>query len=220
MTKVTQAHIDARREAILGAASSMFMRKGVEAATMQEIAAEAGLSAGAIYRYFPSKEGLLMAVCEGARDEAHDKFRRAAAETDSPRQTLLNMGRAVWDEIPGEAGRADIILNMEAMLAAARRPGKLADSRHEMWSSVIALVAHLLEKAQAAGELEPDIDTRALALTVLACHVGTHVLSLELGDSIDTDSVFDVLTKLLSPSSVTEPSAYLGREGAPEGGPQ
>ncbi|MCH7523142.1 MAG: helix-turn-helix transcriptional regulator [Chloroflexi bacterium] len=62
MTKVTQAHIDARTEAILDAAMKMIVQKGVHGATIEEIATEAGLSAGAIYRYFASKEDVLRAV--------------------------------------------------------------------------------------------------------------------------------------------------------------
>lgn len=49
-----------RREAeILAAAAACFARRGAHAASMNEICAEARLSAGALYRYFPSKEAII-----------------------------------------------------------------------------------------------------------------------------------------------------------------
>lgn len=67
MTKVTQAHVDARVGAIKAAAEKVFAERGFTGATMQEIAREAGLSAGAIYRYFPSKEALIEALNKDSR---------------------------------------------------------------------------------------------------------------------------------------------------------
>lgn len=40
----------------------MFVRKGIDGTTMHDIAAEAGISAGAIYRYYPIKAQLLQAI--------------------------------------------------------------------------------------------------------------------------------------------------------------
>src|SRR3989304_6177982 len=56
MPKVTEAHLEARRSQILDAAWTCFARKGYHQATMQDICQESGLSPGAIYRYFESKE--------------------------------------------------------------------------------------------------------------------------------------------------------------------
>lgn len=79
MAKVTQEHVDARLESIRKAAITMFVKRGVEGATMQDIAGEAGLSAGAIYRYYPSKEHLLRAVWDGCIEETRALFERSAA---------------------------------------------------------------------------------------------------------------------------------------------
>ena len=53
MPKVSDAHRAARRRQILDAARRRFVRNGFHATSMQDIFAEAGLSAGAVYRYFP-----------------------------------------------------------------------------------------------------------------------------------------------------------------------
>lgn len=64
MPKVDQAHLDARRQQIVEAARTRFTDQGFAGTSMADIVAEAGLSIGAIYRYFRSKEEVVIAVCE------------------------------------------------------------------------------------------------------------------------------------------------------------
>jgi len=59
MPRVTAAHVEARRAQILEAARVCFLRKGFHETSMQEIFREAGLSAGAVYLYFKSKDELI-----------------------------------------------------------------------------------------------------------------------------------------------------------------
>lgn len=55
---------------ILEAAKLCFVRSGFQGASMQQICAEAGMSPGALYRYFPSKEAIIEAIAEA--DRKHD----------------------------------------------------------------------------------------------------------------------------------------------------
>ena len=64
MPKVDQAHLDARRQQIVGAARARFASHGFAHTSMADIVTESGLSNGAIYRYFTSKEEIVIAVCE------------------------------------------------------------------------------------------------------------------------------------------------------------
>ncbi|MET0928027.1 MAG: TetR/AcrR family transcriptional regulator [Aeromicrobium sp.] len=68
MPKVKQAHLDARRQQIVDAARTRFTDRGFAGTSMADVVAEAGLSIGAIYRYFSSKEELVAAVCEQGSD--------------------------------------------------------------------------------------------------------------------------------------------------------
>jgi TetR/AcrR family transcriptional regulator, transcriptional repressor of aconitase len=64
MPKVSQQYRDARREHILNSARRCFMRDGFHATSMQDLVAEAGLSAGAVYRYFASKDEMIVAITQ------------------------------------------------------------------------------------------------------------------------------------------------------------
>jgi len=62
------------REALLDAAEVVFAKKGVNGASMEEIAAEAGFTRGAIYFNFGNKDELMLAVMERFSDRQFDRF--------------------------------------------------------------------------------------------------------------------------------------------------
>jgi AcrR family transcriptional regulator len=64
MPKVSQEYRDARRAQILDAARRCFLRNGFHATSMQDLFAASGLSSGAVYLYFASKEDVILAIAE------------------------------------------------------------------------------------------------------------------------------------------------------------
>jgi TetR/AcrR family transcriptional regulator, transcriptional repressor of aconitase len=64
MPKVTHEYRDARRDQILSAARRCFLRNGFHATSVQDLVAESGLSSGAVYRYFASKDDVIIAIAE------------------------------------------------------------------------------------------------------------------------------------------------------------
>src|SRR5580698_1667629 len=99
MPKVSQQYRDARRDQILNAARRCFLRDGFHGTSMQDLFAEAGLSSGAVYRYFASKDDLIIAI---------------AAES---MQDVLEMIHAVTTERPGRsvgAVMADVLTVVRA----------------------------------------------------------------------------------------------------------
>ena len=68
MPKVTEEHKEARREQILAGAQRAFARHGYEGATVARLEAETGLSRGAIFNYYESKEALFVALVRRSSD--------------------------------------------------------------------------------------------------------------------------------------------------------
>src|SRR5256885_17236358 len=100
MTKVSQAHLDARREEILAAAVKLFARKGMQSATMAEIAEEAGISAGAIYRYFANKEELAAYCMRQSGEHIMTSWRQLGEEIhDDPVSLFESIPRQSFDAI-------------------------------------------------------------------------------------------------------------------------
>src|SRR4030095_16958552 len=76
-----QAQSDRRAE-ILAAAQRCFARSGFQGASMQDICAEAGMSPGNLYRYFPSKEAIIAGIAERDRAEVGAQLARAESTPD------------------------------------------------------------------------------------------------------------------------------------------
>ncbi|WP_236795042.1 TetR/AcrR family transcriptional regulator [Amycolatopsis sp. GM8] len=64
MPRVTQAHLDARRQQIIDAARARFATHGFARTSMSDLVEASGLSTGAIYRYFKGKDQIVAAICE------------------------------------------------------------------------------------------------------------------------------------------------------------
>jgi AcrR family transcriptional regulator len=64
MPRLTPRTRDARRQQILGAAQRCFTRNGFQATSMQDIFAEAGLSAGSVYSHFTGKDEIISAIAD------------------------------------------------------------------------------------------------------------------------------------------------------------
>ncbi|MCC7365942.1 MAG: TetR/AcrR family transcriptional regulator [Dehalococcoidia bacterium] len=203
MAKVTQAHVDARRESILEAAMRLFAGKSVDRTTMQEIASEAGISAGAIYRYFESKDQLLEAVFEAAEAETAEKFRAAAADNTSPLAAMVQAGYSALDQ---PCGCTDSMMALEMALLSARNPGSSFAVRHRQFeTAVIASLEHVVRDAQAAGEMAPDLDAHTIAMLGYAIIPGLWATQMVLGDEFDARSVIQVLGTLFRRSAIPHP---------------
>lgn len=113
MPRVSQQHRDERRREIVEAASRCFVEHGFEGASMHRIIAATGLSAGALYNHFPSKQELVLASARAALgrvlDPAEDEggsgggpaewvaglLERLAADPAATRLLLITWGGAV-----------------------------------------------------------------------------------------------------------------------------
>jgi AcrR family transcriptional regulator len=77
MKRLAEQRQSDRRDEILSAAQRCFVRAGFHQTSMQEICVEAGMSAGNLYRYFPSKEAIIAGIAERDRSEVAQDFARA-----------------------------------------------------------------------------------------------------------------------------------------------
>lgn len=80
MTRLTRAEQQQRtHEHLLDAGRQVFLRRGFLAATVEEIAADAGYTRGAVYKHFGGKEGLWLAIIEASADTHLQGLREALA---------------------------------------------------------------------------------------------------------------------------------------------
>ena len=82
-TRLTRDERKARtREGLIAQAHRVFLRRGFQAATLEEIAAEAGVTKGAVYSNFESKADLFMAVLDGRTRDRLAVYERVRSSED------------------------------------------------------------------------------------------------------------------------------------------
>jgi len=84
MPKVSDAHRDARRDQITAAALRAFAAKGFQKTSMADIIAESGLSAGAIYLHFESKQQIVVSAARAIVGHRRDDIAARLAEDPLP----------------------------------------------------------------------------------------------------------------------------------------
>src|SRR5262245_57823652 len=94
MPKVSRAQAEANHQAIESAASRLFRERGLDAVTIADVMAEAGLTHGGFYAHFQSKDALAASACESAFAFSAEKWRRRveAAETPSAGRNAITEG--------------------------------------------------------------------------------------------------------------------------------
>ncbi|GBD24405.1 HTH-type transcriptional repressor KstR2 [bacterium HR29] len=196
MPRVSPHYLQERRRRIIEAASEVFSKKGVKAATMAEVAAAAGLSPGAIYRYFASKEDLAR-VCMGINaQEVADTWRQTVASAVHPLEAFLALSRGAFEAMRDD--REGSILIIERFLDAARSPDSaFAPEVISERRTIEAAVAESIERAQLAGELPADIDPRLLAESLLAFYHGARLMSM-VDPSWEPVAHFEVIAEVLA----------------------
>src|SRR5439155_27220533 len=106
MPRVSEAHLAARRQQILDAALTCFRRNGFHTTSMHDVIAEAGLSVGAVYRYFRSKNEIIAAIVDGYAREVGATLSAVAAGRD---RHLADAMRKALDLIAANIGPDGVI---------------------------------------------------------------------------------------------------------------
>ncbi|MGU9978493.1 TetR/AcrR family transcriptional regulator [Phreatobacter sp. HK31-P] len=197
-----------KQSAILDAAERCFVRSGFHGASMSEICAEAGMSPGNLYRYFPSKEAMIEGLCERDFAEVGDGF-AMLAEAPDIWAAFEALARFHMVEEPRESCQ----LWVETMSEVARNP-QIAALRTKIDGFIEQKLRFALELARDRGQTAPaaDID-RAVQFLI------TFADGLMLRRARDTAfdptphvaMMFDILRGMLlpprspSPASVTTP---------------
>lgn len=147
----------ARRERILDAALTCFARGGFHATTMQSICQEAGISPGALYVYFDSKEALIAGLCERDRAEFAERFAKLASAPDFL-EALSAIGEHYFVDESPEKQRFAIEMGVEA----TRNP-RIAEIFLSVDKYCSDSFEALFQRLKDEGRIAPRVDIPTLA---------------------------------------------------------
>ncbi|MEQ1955366.1 TetR/AcrR family transcriptional regulator [Mesorhizobium sp. CN2-181] len=161
LTRTERREQQARR--ILAAAKVCFVRSGFKGASMQEICAEVGMSPGALYRYFPSKEAIVEAICEADRREDAVLFARVLQEPDVVEGLVLGAMAHIRHMHEDDNAKLFAEICSEAM----RNPAVETTCMKNM-VEVQQMFAAYIGKAIERGEIDPPVGLDALLPTLMS----------------------------------------------------
>lgn len=215
MPKLSESQQEQRRTRILDAAEASFARNGFHRTTMQDICREAGISAGALYLYFDSKEALIEGISSRSRQEVLEAF----ALLDTAEDFAAGLGQVLQACILAKP-RHKSVLWLEISAEATRNPAIGAIHRScelHIRSELLGVLARAAEE----GRIRPLQPLEEIVATMMVIGDGLfwqHAVNEEFDAGHAAGGVMPVIVKLLNPvedQPQTQPLRQLsGREVA------
>ena len=177
--RVTRRTLVEHRLAILEQAGRLFRRRGVASVAVADITRAAGLTHGAFYGHFPSKDALAAESCRHSLHVAAAGWRaradRAVTRGDDPLAALIDTYLSPAHRDAPEGGCA-----LAALGAESSRDPALRAALNDGTTALLAVLAEVV-----AGSRPAIADPAAIALAVLAAMNGGLILARALADSPD-----------------------------------
>lgn len=182
MPKVTDEHRLARRAQIVAAARHCVLVEGFHKTTMADVIRESGLSAGAVYGYFKSKEEIVAAIAEDALSTVDEVFEKilATEETLTPLMALETALTHVFEVAERPDGDVTRIA-VQAWAEALRNPAIMATASGK-YTQLRTNFEAVARRAQADGTVDPDVDPRYVAQVMFGLVPGFVLQRLLIGD--------------------------------------
>lgn len=166
MTKTFEKLTPEKQKAILDAAAKIFALNGYYQANVAEICQEAGISNGALYKYFKNKEELFISVFSSHIDRLQEQFNNLIKLMETQNNSFFEMIEDILKRLPAyiEAEKHYIRIyqdlgsaSMAAFTTILTKQNE--ENSYKFWKKV-------LEKGKQLGEIRKDIDTNVAAYMV------------------------------------------------------
>ncbi len=192
-----------RRAQIVEVALRCFARSGYANTTMDEIAAEAGVSKGTLYWYFESKDDLLMAALTSMLEDLGEKAFAATAAC----KTVADKIRALASTLATLSIEAPWFFNLfvEFWVQTPRR-----EEVNRLWAEMLGRyvesIAEVVEEGIQRGEFRP-VDARRLAWALMAAYDGLAVYISVLPD-LNMEQISETFVEALLQGLLTNPRRF------------
>lgn len=165
MPKVVAGYKEEARRTILQTASEVFAEKGYRESTMDDVAKRLGVSKGAVYQYFASKDELFQVLCGAAAKKLEDLLRSSFSDSGL-RESAERYMHAELDRVEGKQ-----TLMFEAFAEAPRNPALNKVVRDNYVACLNVLVA-FLDGLKEAGRISRRVDSDSAAKFLIALRHG------------------------------------------------
>ncbi|PPK70576.1 TetR/AcrR family transcriptional regulator [Actinokineospora auranticolor] len=159
------------RARLVTAAIDLFDRDGYEETSLDAVCRRVELTKGALYRHFPSKQALAVAVVEDYLAHAHQVRGRAWAATRDPVLALVDATTELT-----ESARTTPLVRVAVRLVITAELFDLVAGAHFL--GLVAVARDLLDEAVLVGEVRPTVNTTEEAMGITAMLIGAQTLAV------------------------------------------
>jgi TetR/AcrR family acrAB operon transcriptional repressor len=190
----TKEEAEQTRQALLDAALLVFSRDGFSASRLADIAAEAGVTRGAVYHHFQNKATLYLTLLERAEAEQQAVMQKAIEEGGSIAQiTRRIMTTSLQALAQRPTFRAVMALSL-FKVADSQELSDLIEKRKQEAVTLIESIAAVMAKGIAAGDFRQDLEPHTAARAFVAYQQGLTRLWLVNSEAFAIDKEADRLT--------------------------
>lgn len=202
-----QARSETTRQKLVDAAVDLFSEVGYAAAGLGEIIERAGMTKGALYHHFDSKEALATAIIEQGTDLTRDAFRQVC-ESSSP---------ALENLIHGVFIVTDLLLSNKTARTAEQLSRGLAGfnaAASQVLSSRLDAMTKQASLASTEGDLREGLDPSVVSESILNAMLGAQLLAANSNDHVKrlTRSLGLLLPAFVADTSLAYFGEFLARE--------
>ncbi|MFF1909728.1 TetR/AcrR family transcriptional regulator [Kitasatospora sp. NPDC058218] len=197
MPRLSDETREERRRHILTSAWRCFSRDGFHATSMDDVITATGMSSSAVYRYFRSKDDLILAAADESLALVRNLFSGLLEQrpTPSPADVVAAMVAELRDRDPGQGDDLRRIA-IQAWGEALRRP-ELAERTRVFYLDVRGSLAELAGRWREEGRLGPQADPEAVASVLMSLMPGL-LVGRYLVDPVSVDRMVEGLSALAS----------------------
>ncbi|TDU91770.1 TetR family transcriptional regulator [Kribbella voronezhensis] len=182
MPKVTVEHRAARYDQIVAAARRCAIEQGFHKTTMADVIRESGLSAGAVYGYFKSKDELVAAIADQALSTVDKLFENILA-SDQPLTPVAALEATLEHVVQiAEQPGGDVTRVALQAWAEAMHNDAIAGIAREKYALLRRKFVAVAERGQADGTIRADADPDYIGQVLFALVPGFLLQRLLLGD--------------------------------------
>ncbi len=196
MPKVSDSYLETKRQQLLDAAITCFARNGFSETTIEDICREAGVSHGALYRHFRSKEDIIEASYWRDRETMTARFAAAKKKGDTRRimEELFELYIHRRDQSDPQT-QMRLKFRVQLYAEAARNP-RIRETQYKTWEDFLESFGGIVRGAQERGEINPVLDSETVVRVLMALIIGFNVQKI-VDPSLDVDEYAKVSRDVL-----------------------
>jgi AcrR family transcriptional regulator len=193
--RTTEDQWNETHQTIMNTAQQLFATKGYNGTSMNDIVTESGVSKGAIYNHFESKERLFMTLLEIQTEVGLEQITALFSDDDNTIDKLRKIFQATFGS--SVACTRNVCMMQTEFMVTASRIEVLGPDLQRRYHMIHQFVVDIIEEGKKLGEIKQDIDSESLVTLVFATLDGLGFQYATLGINFDVDRLEKLLMEMV-----------------------